>query len=188
MAELPFISIDVGALNTSIRASVKGIKGALDVYRESVGLALAQYAEFFLSKSGPKIRSSGRRGSGSAAPLRDSGVVFGPDETADGVSVTVGYNKVYATIRDQGGIIRPVRAKSLFIPLRPGVRPSKGGDKTFKLGIDFVLVPGPTTRKTFIKQVGNRYFTSTVEELAPQAEEAVGKRINQLMKARLPGV
>lgn len=49
----------------------------------------------------------------------------------EGLSVTVGTNLVYARIHDQGGVIKPVKAKYLTIPLGNMKRAKKGAGLFF---------------------------------------------------------
>ena len=61
------------------------------------------------------------------------------ESAASGKTVEIFYNLAvakYARMRERGGVIVPFRAKRLFIPLKPDVRPKQKG---LIFGVDFVL-------------------------------------------------
>lgn len=121
-----------------------------------------------------------RAPAGETGDLRASGIVEQPIFTKGMVIVNAGFNVVYARVRDEGtgylpgGVIRPVRAEALFIPLRSGVHPF---DRGLKWGIDFVLAKE-------VRQEGNRYWTGTLEDFMPQASRIVGRTAFAILKAR----
>ena len=158
----PFITMDIGKLQASIRDTVKGLEAAGADAEKTFEQALHAYAEDVLSEAqarAPVGRSGELRGSGTVVP----GVGAGHD--GDGLVVFVGFNKVYARMRDQGGTIVPVRAKALFIPLRDGVRPGQPG---LEWGVDFVLAQ-------VVHQTGNGYLTGTFNRRKGSAAADIGK-------------
>lgn len=166
-----FIELDVKGLAAQAAKVAENMEQAGDFAEKAFDKALAGVAEKILGDA----QEAAPEGKG---VLRGSGTTVGPEHVGTEISVLIGFNLVYARIRDQGGVIRPVKAKALFIPLRDGVRPGQPG---LKLGVDFQLVPGPMTRKTEVKQEGNQYLTGTFEK----HRGTVGLEVGRLMRAYL---
>jgi hypothetical protein len=57
---------------------------------------------------------------------------------------------VYARMRERGGVIVPFRAKFLFVPLRPDVRPNQPG---LVFGRDFVLSKRVVQKGTHVMEL-----------------------------------
>jgi hypothetical protein len=150
--EKAFVSIDTSRLNSDIQATIAGLEAAGESVQERFKQSMLQVAEDILSQAQEKAPHGDGTLAGSGTVV-DAGV-------GEEVLILVGFNLVYAHIRDQGGVIRPVKAKALFIPITKGARPGMPG---LKLGVDFQLVPGPMTHKTEVRQEGNRYLTATFE-------------------------
>lgn len=155
------LSIDMKVLEDSLRAVKRKLKITEERLRFAIYAALVEYAEKFLEKA--QARAPHDKGN-----LRGSATVVAEAlEQEKQVSVTAGFNIVYAHIRDAGGTIRPVRAKALFIPLRPGVRPGEPG---LEMGKDFWLAQEVT-------QKGNGYFTRTAAEAKDELAKFVAERV-----------
>ncbi|MCE5281964.1 MAG: hypothetical protein LLG93_07660 [Deltaproteobacteria bacterium] len=191
----PFITIDDKAVSVGIHATMAAIEKQGAVAVAAVRYALAQFADKIAMESGPKVPVGLSRGSGSG--LRGSWAATDPVMESDGtMTVVCGYNTVYAAMRDQGGTIRPVRAKALFVPIKPGARP--GDPNTFlipRVGKPPLVCTRSSGKRSVnipevvavlvksVKQKGTFYFTSTVEALRPQAPEMIGR----LMAAYVQG-
>jgi len=163
--------VDTKVLKDTANAVTKGIAQGKAAAMLAMRQAMAQYAEHFLSIA--KERAPKDKGD-----LASRGqVVEQRDETQLTVAFIVGFNIVYAAIRDQGGVIRPVHARALFIPMREGVRPVKGkaAQKASgnKWGVDFVLAGQ-------VVQQGNRYFSSTVDQAKRDAAPKISKRAREI--------
>ena len=167
----PFISINLGKFRTSL----EGVRRRLQVTGERAILALRQ-ALFEVAND--MIAEAQQKAPVGEGRLRESATVEEPVLEGTLISVVAGFNVVYARIRDQGGIIRPVRAKALFIPLKRGVRPGQPG---LVLGEDFQLVPGPMTRKDHVEQKGTGYLTTTVAARVPTLADVIGQRVIAIM-------
>lgn len=165
MSEVPFVTIDVEKLKESSEDVIAKLEQLGVNVEKEFDVALAQVAEDILSDATAKAPID-------EGHLRAAAQTVGPYKDAQETVVLIGFNIVYARIRDKGGVIRPVRAKALFIPLRKGVRPGQPG---LTLGVDFQLVPGPMTNKTEVRQTGTGYLTLTFEARAPRASADVGK-------------
>lgn len=135
--------------------------------------AMKQFAENLVGEAGARAPIK-------SGDLRASGFVDEPRIVGDGIIVAAGFNKVYAHIQDVGGIVRPVKAGALFIPLRAGVYPIKGKRARkaagFKYGVDFILAKEA-------KLVGNQYWTGTLQQFIPEAATLIGRQVG-LMIAR----
>ena len=137
-----------------------------------VQLAVVQFAELLLGRA--QARAPVTTGA-----LRASGTVSAPLVDPDGsVIVFMGFNIIYARIQDEGGVIRPVTAQALFIPLRqdPFIVPNAPG---LKVGVDFVFAQEAIL-------VGNTYWTDTIEEGAPTATQDIGRATFNLLKEAFP--
>jgi len=165
------IGINLPAFRSGIKDLGALLAGAGKVYEEAAGAATAQFGEHILGEAGERAPL----GDGG---LRESGTVEGPVIEGKNYIVFVAFNIVYARMRDIGGTIKPVRAKMLFIPLRPGARP---GDPTLVYGVDFVLA-----RK--VVQHGNRYWSATLDELVPRSTELIGKQAIVIAEKKLEGL
>lgn len=182
---MPVISLNVSRLKKDIRKVNGNLEKVKRLIPQALGLAMAQYMEHVVSLAQAKAPV------GNSGDLRGSNFVTEPTVEGGTVSIDGGFNIKYARMRDRGGIIRPVRAKALFIPLRPGAVPVRGkaAQKASGqvLGRDFQLVPGPLTRKRVVRQKGNRFWTSTLEETIPEAPKRVGDQAMNIIRARLSG-
>lgn len=160
----PFVEFDLGKLKATTAEAVKALDNAGEKQVESFKQAMGEYSEDILAEAMQKapVETGG---------LKGAGTVVGPEIEGDAIVYYVAFNKVYARIQDLGGEIKPKRARALFIPLVPGVRP---GQKGLIEGIDFVLA-----KRVVLK--GNRYLTGTVQGRVPTAAEMIGKRATQLM-------
>lgn len=159
-----FIDLDLGPMMRSIRTSVEGVEKARKVYEAAAQTAVVQYAEHIVGIAGQRAPI------GKSGELRASGTTQGPEIVADGFVVWAAFNIVYARMRDVGGTIYPVRAQALFIPLKDGVRPGQDG---LKWGEDFVLAKK-------VVQVGNRYWSGTLDENLPMATALIGKNVQAI--------
>ncbi len=109
--------------------------------------------------------------------LRASGEVDGPDDEGDGSRVRVGFGMPYAAVQDaKETVIRPVRAKFLFVPLTEGATP---GDPSLVFGEDFLLLKSVTIR-------GNQYLTGQIAERQENMAPAVGRRMFDIMRGSRP--
>ncbi len=123
-----------------------------------------------------------RAPSGETGNLRDSAFVERPVFRGDMVIVAAGFRVIYARMRDlgteflPGGVLRPVRAEALFIPLHSGVFPHQSG---LIFGVDFVLAKE-------VRQEGTRYWTGTLEEVLPNTSRIVGKVAFSILRRRTP--
>jgi hypothetical protein len=147
-----FVEIDTSRLNSDIRSANAALEAAGENAVEKFRLSMLQVADDVLAEAQEKAP----HGDGA---LAGSGQVVDASKGEE-VLILVGFNIIYAHIRDQGGVIRPVKAKALFIPLTKGAKPGMPG---LVLGVDFQLVPGPMTHKTEVRQEGTRYLTATFE-------------------------
>lgn len=163
----PFITIDANRVQADISKVKKTLTGLTRGVVEALDLAMFQYGEDILDEATQKAPI------GQTGDLRASGDVVSAEEGQATRVVYVVFNIIYARIRDQGGTIRPVRAKRLFIPLRDGVRP---GQPNIKFGVDFVLAKEVT-------QKGNGYLTATFDARKVNAEQMIGKRVFEILAA-----
>lgn len=169
----PFITIDVGRMRADLRKAGK----VLDGLDESIDRALKQAMVEYMNDV--QADAQQKAPIGDTGDLRASATTTDPILEGDGVVVYTAFNMVYAALRDQGtkglpgGVIRPVRAKRLFIPLRKGVRP---GDPNLIRGVDFVLAKE-------VRQEGNGYLTATFNERKVNAGQLIGQRIFELVRA-----
>ena len=168
----PFVEFDLGKLKATTAEAVKALDNAGEKQIESFRQAMGEYSEDILAEAMQKAPMGKSGFSTSPGELKGSGTVVGPEIEGDAIVYYVAFNKVYARIQDLGGEIKPKRARALFIPLVPGVRP---GQKGLIEGIDFVLA-----KRVVLK--GNRYLTGTVTGRIPTAAEMIGKRATQLME------
>ncbi|HLF92748.1 MAG TPA: hypothetical protein VJB14_04760 [Planctomycetota bacterium] len=195
----PFVTMDARRASIDARAVVGNLKKLEERYLAAVPVALSRFGEFLGRQAARRAPVGIRKGGGGG--LRESLTVTEPRLVAGNViRVEVGFNKPYAAIRDQGGTIKPVRAKALFIPLKPGARP--GDPDTFlvprpgkpplvakgrkrrgkKLGIEAHLEIVAVLVKE-VTQKGNGYLTNTFQELAPRAGELVSEEVRKIMAA-----
>lgn len=120
---------------------------------------------------------------GTTGSLRASAFVEDPEFKGSLIIIRAGFKAIHARMRDigtsflPGGVLRPVVAEALFIPLRAGASPN---DPSLIQGIDFVLAKE-------VKQEGNRYWTGTLEEQLPQASRIVGRTAFAVLKRRVGG-
>jgi phage gpG-like protein len=78
-----------------------------------------------------KPLAHGRPSGGSALPLRDNGLLLASLTTRESpTEIAVGTNLAYAGVHQWGGIIRPVRAKLLAIPITKEAKRA-GGPRNF---------------------------------------------------------
>jgi len=173
MPKKPFISIDIGRM----RADLKKVGVVLDGLDESIDRAMKQAMVEYMND----VQADAQQ----KAPIGDTGDLRASATTTDalqegnGVVVFTAFNIVYAALRDQGtkglpgGVIRPVRAKRLFIPLRKGIRP---GQPNLIRGLDFILAKE-------VRQSGNGYLTATFNERKVSAGQLIGQRIFELVRA-----
>lgn len=167
----PFIQFDKEAFAKSLSGVKTKISDFEGRYKEAVTQATVQYAEHFLSEAQ-------KRAPAGEGPLRASATVIDPLDQGDTILVRAGFNLIYAAYQDQGtkglpgGVLKPVRAKALFIPLRKGVRP---GDPDLVRGVDFVLAKE-------VRYKGTGYFTLTLEEMKPLAAQAIGEQVLAILK------
>lgn len=168
-----FVSLDVSGLAAQAQKCIDGIEGAGRLAEEAFDRALAQVAEDILGD----MQDAALAGKGD---LRGAATTVGPSKDGLDTVILIGFNLIYAAIRDQGGDIYPDKARALFIPLREGAMP---GDPGLKMGEDFITVPGPMTRKNHVHQTGNGYVTLTFE----RRKGAVGLEVGKLMNAFLVG-
>jgi hypothetical protein len=162
-----FIEVDRRELDRSIAAATKGLNVLEEEVEYAIEAAMLEFSNDMLSEA--RQRAPIRDGF-----LRQSGAVDGPTRTPDTIRFDIGFNIEYARIQDLGGDIFPDKAKMLFIPLRPGVRP---GEPDLEFGEDFVL-----TRKVTLK--GNRYLTGIIPERASSAARIVGTRAAAIIRER----
>lgn len=168
-----FITVDDKALRANLQAAERNLRKFGEQFARATSQAMIEQMEDWVSQGA--LAAPVEEGT-----LRASGTTTGPTRQGDEVVVTGGFNVAHATIRDQGGVIKPVRAKALFIPLRKGARP---GDKSLKLGVDFMLIPGPTTNKTEVRQRGTHYFSGVIEKEKARAAANIARRAAELMKS-----
>lgn len=164
MPAKPFIALEIPNLSAQMAGLEEGIRSAGARAEEALKRGMTDYAEDMLAEAIDRAPV----GSGE---LRGSGTTVGPEQDGTEISVYIGFNKVYARMRDLGGIIRPVRAKALFIPIREGVRPGQPG---LVWGEDFVLTQ-------LVQQKGNKYLTGTLERRKGTAAATIAR----VMKAYL---
>jgi hypothetical protein len=178
------ITISRAEITRQINDAIAGLDVAEDELDRAIYQATIEYMEQFKADAVERapigVGGGGETTSHSPGGLRASAVVDGPHEVADGWEAFVGFNKEYAAMRDLGGTIKPRIAKALFIPLRRGAVP---GDPDLVLGEDFILVPGPTTRKQFVTQEGTAYLSGLMPEKADAAPSEIGRRVIDLFKA-----
>ena len=167
MNKKPFLSLDLPLLKKGIARVDRELSEIPGEFEEAVADAMAQWVDEVLGEAHDRAPHRDGR-------LRESATRIGPVVTPGSIDVKGGFNLVYARIRDQGGEIRPVRAKALFIPLRRGVRP---GEPSLVWGKDFVLA-----RR--VVQKGNRYLTGVLDEKMPKAAEEIGSLAWQLFTER----
>jgi hypothetical protein len=169
-----FIELDAKRIRADIRKTnniLNAIPGEVDA---AIKIALAEFAEDMLAEAVQKAPVD-------EGFLRQSGTVSDPLEEGDGVVVFVSFNIVYGALRDQGtkglpgGVIRPVRAQKLFIPLRKGVVPGQPG---LERNVDFVLADS-------VRQEGNKYLTATFDNRKATAGQLIGQRYFEIMSAGL---
>ena len=108
----PFLLFNFGKFSASIRKSKLGLKAAQDRLVRAVARALYLLANDWLAAM--QGRAAVRTGA-----LRAAGDVLEPEINGSTIVVEFGFNIRYARIRNQGGIIKPVRARMLAIPLGP---------------------------------------------------------------------
>lgn len=159
-------TIDIAAFNKSMGLVKKNLKMFEWAFKLAIYRAIVEYAQKFIAKAQNRapVGEGMLRGSATVVPTTDA--------TGETVGVVAGFNIVYAHMRDVGGVIRPVRAKALFIPLRKGARP---GDKSLKWGVDFVLAQ-------VVVQKGNLYFSLTVDEAKQEYPLWVSLRFQEIVK------
>jgi hypothetical protein len=173
MPKKPFISIDVGRVKADLVKAGKVLEGLDESIERALRQAMVEYMNDVQADAQQKAPI------GDTGDLRASATTTDPIEEGNGVVVFTAFNLVYAALRDQGtkglpgGVIRPVRAKRLFIPLRKGVRP---GDPNLIRGVDFVLAKE-------VRQQGNGYLTATFNERKVNAAQLIGQRIFELVRA-----
>ena len=136
---------------------------------EAQARAIHEYGEDWLS-------DAIKRAPVKTGALRAAGDVTSPEDVGDGTRVRLGFNIVYAAIQDKGGIIKPVRAKMLFIPLVEGATP---GDPDLVWGKDFVLVDQ-------VELKGNQYLTGQIPDRQENMAPAVGRRMFEIMRGSRP--
>lgn len=167
----PFIKFDTASLRKSLNVVRDRVQVFEARYKEAVTQSTVQYAEHFLSEAQ-------KRAPIDEGTLRGSSTVLEPLNQGDTLLVQAGFNLIYAAYQDQGtkglpgGVLRPVRAKALFIPLRKGVRP---GDPNLVRGVDFVLAKE-------VRYKGTGYFTLTLSEMKPLAAQAISERVLAILK------
>lgn len=111
--------------------------------------------------------------------LRDSDFVEDSPGTGRGRSVRFGFDTEYAGVMDQGWrttVIRPVRAKALFIPL--SARAARQGPRAYrrlKRGVDYTFAKQviPPKPKKFADKGPNYYFSGTLEEFQREASPSL---------------
>ncbi len=112
--------------------------------------------------------------------LVSSAFVDAPEVKGPIIIIKAGFKAVHSRMRDvgtsflPGGVLRPIRAEALFIPLREGALPN---DPNLKFGIDFVLAKQ-------VRQEGTRYWSATLEEQLPQMSRIVGRTAFGILKRR----
>lgn len=164
----PFISVDKRRILKSIRETVKGLRLLEDRFDIALKRAVVEYAEDTMGEAAMRAPVD-------TGTLSGSGTVDGPHDDAEGFKVNVAFGgpaKDYAPIQDLGGTITATPGKSLFVPLRKGVRPGEPG---LTWGEDFVL-----TKSVTIK--GNRYLTGLIPSRQRAASSAVGRRVLELIR------
>jgi hypothetical protein len=172
----PFLELDLPLAKKGIARIRTMLDGLPSKWSQCVAQAMGEWLENLIEEA----RNKAPAGQGG---LRESAQVVGPTITPASIDAQAGFNKVYARIQDQGGEIRPVKAKALFIPLRPGVVPVKGKEAQkatgWKYGIDFVFAQ-------LVTLTGNRYFSAVLAERLPKAIDQIGARAWQLFTAKKP--
>lgn len=169
----PFITID----GNRIRADLKKVGVVLNGLTESIKKATAQAMVEFMNDV--QADAQQKAPIGDTGDLRASATTTDPAPDGEGIVVYTVFNIVYAAMRDQGtkglpgGVLKPVRARRLFIPLRKGVRPGQPG---LVMGVDFVLAKE-------VRQKGNGYLTATFNERKVNAGQLIGQRIFELVRA-----
>ena len=171
--EESFISINKKALKSEVKKASDQIGELGRRYLRAAAQAMLEFTLDTLSIA--QERTPIREGR-----LRESAEIGDVFLSPDFFSIQGGFNLVYAAAQDLGAIIRPVTARALFIPLIDGATP---GDPTLKLGVDFMLVPGPTTKKDFVEIPGNLYLTGIMPERNAILTQAVGRRTFEIMAA-----
>ncbi len=183
MASDLLFSVDAALMRRTLAKGLRDLKVTEKETIEAANEAWVKYAEDTLAEGterAPVGKQAGTKTS-TGGSLRASGSVDGPHDVAGGIEIFVGFDKVYARIQDLGGTIVPVRAKRLFIPLRPGVQPLQKGDprrKDQKQGVDFVLAKSVTLP-------GSRYLTGLMPERTDNAPQAVGTATVAILRKRL---
>ena len=173
MANRPF-EFEEAKFDVSLKQVIGNLKIIEDRAERAITQAVVEFSEHFLSEAQ-------KRAPVESGALRAAATVEGPSVEDDIIVARIGFNLIYAAMRDQGtkglpgGVLRPVRAKALFIPLRKGARP---GDPTLKWGVDFVLAKE-------VKQKGNGFFTLTFEEMKAVANKQIGERVTALLEANI---
>lgn len=169
----PFITID----GNRIRADLKKVGAVLNGLDESIGRATKQAMVEFMNDV--QADAQQKAPIGETGDLRASATTTDPLPEGEAFVVFTVFNIIYAALRDQGtkglpgGVIRPVRARRLFIPLKKGVRP---GQPNLVMGQDFILAKE-------VRQKGNGYLTATFNERKINAGQLIGQRIFELVRA-----
>jgi hypothetical protein len=170
-----FIEVDAAKFKSSLQFTLNKLTKMERLMAHAVTLAMQNYGEYVLAQ----VQELAPVKTGF---LRDSGHINGPTRQGEFIVFELAFDAYYAEIQDIGGFVLPKRAKRLFIPLRPGVKPIRDPAARraagYQLGVDFVFAK-------FVKLPGSRYLSSTIRRNAKNADRIVGRFAEQILEGLL---